>query len=229
MKTSQKMTTAKLKRGVSFFLAMIMLFSVIPVQAITVQAEVKTTAFSQISSSKVMKTHTITTGKTIPYTSTDLKTRGTQNKPSKTAYISGSDDLYVYKVGTDSKGKLYAKVSYPVGKTRYYAYIPLSAITSSNSTHKKTTATGKASTYLRSNGSGGSSSMYITKGDTVYLIATSGSYYQIMYNLSGNKAWRLAWITKSNYNKYCTDSSSSKTNTNTNTKTNSITVKGYIS
>lgn len=190
------------KKLLAVIMAVVSIFSIFGTTAVIASAATYT-AFNQISSSKVMKTHTITTGNTITYTNANMTTRGTENRPSKTAYIAGTDDLYVYKIGTNSKKVVYAYVSFPVGKTRYKAYIPLSTITSNNGNHAKATATGKAYTYLRSNGTGGSSSMYIAKGDTVYLIATSGSYYQIMYNLSGNTAWRLAWITKSDYNKVC--------------------------
>lgn len=190
------------KKLLAVIMAVVFIFSIFGTTAVTASAATYT-AFNQISSSKVMKTHTITTGNTTPYTNANMTTRGTENRPSKTAYIAGTDDLYVYKIGTNSRKVAYAYVSFPVGKTRYKAYIPLSTITSNNGNHAKTSATGKAYTYLRSNGTGGSSSMYIAKGDTVYLIATSGSYYQIMYNLSGNTAWRLAWITKSDYNKVC--------------------------
>ena len=189
------------KRILSIMLALLTVTSIFSFSVINAQAA--TTAFSQISSSKVMRTHTITTGNTVPYTSSSLSTRGREGKASSTAYIAGSDDLYVMKVDKNTKGVYYAYVSYPVGNTRYKAYIPLSAITSNNGSHKKTTATGKASVYLRSNGTGGSSGMYIEKGDTIYLVATSGSYYQIMYTVSGGSAWRLAWITKANYDKYC--------------------------
>lgn len=190
------------KKLLAVVMSIVSIFSIFGMTAVTASAATYT-AFNQISSSKVMKTHTITTGNTIPYTNANMTTRGTENRPSKTAYIAGADDLYVYKIGTNSKKVAYAYVSFPVGKTRYKAYIPLSTITSNNGSHAKTIATGKVYTYLRSNGTGGSSSMYISKNDTVYLIATNGNYYQVMYPLGNNKEWRLAWVTKTNYNKYC--------------------------
>lgn len=175
-----------------------------------------TTAFSLISSNKVMKAYTIQTSNTICYTSNTLKTRGSVTYgASKTAYISGSDELYVSKIGTNSDGKYYAYVSYPIGSKRAMAYIPLSAITSNNANHTKTTATGTVYTSKRA-GASATKTTYVEKGDTVYLISTSGDNYQIMYNVSGG--WRLAWVSKTNYNKYCkgtNSSNSSTTNSNT--------------
>lgn len=166
--------------------------------ATTAQAA-SSAAFDKITASKPMKTYILSTSNIPCYTSTSLKTRGTATAgKSSTAYIAPTDDVYVVDVDDSLK---WAKVTYPVGSKRYTAYIALSKLTSNNSTHKKTTATGKCNTYKRANSSTGASTMYVAKGDTVYLVATSGSYYQIMYNCSGG--WRLAWVTKTNYNKYC--------------------------
>ncbi|MBD5112088.1 MAG: M23 family metallopeptidase [Ruminococcaceae bacterium] len=175
-----------------------------------------TSAFSQINSSKIMKVYTIKTSNTVCYTSNMLKTRGSVTYgASKTAYISGSDELYVNKIGKNVDGKYYAYVSYPIGSKRAMAYIPLSAITSNNAKHTKTTATGTVYTSKRA-GASATKTTYVEKGDTVYLISTSGDYCQIMYSVSGG--WRLAWVSKTNYNKYCNGTNSgNSSNTNNST------------
>lgn len=184
---------------------------IIAISFLSVPASAATiSAFSQINSKKVMKVYTIKTSDTICYTSNTLKTRGSATYgASKTAYISGSDELYVNKIGKNSDGKYYAYVSYPVGAKRLMAYIPLSAITANNGKHTKTYATGKVYTSIRA-GKSASKSTYIEKGDVVYLISTSGNWYQVFYPTS--TGWRLGWITKANYNKYCNSKNSSSNN-----------------
>lgn len=168
-----------------------------------------TAAFDKLSTSTYAKTYTLSSsGITKPYTSNKLTTRGSVTYgSSSTAYIdNASDELYVFDVGKNSSGKYYAYVSYPISSSkRAKAYIPLSAITSNNSSHKAVTSKGKFYCSTRSNNST-SKSYYVDKGDKVYLIATKDSKYQIMYpNSSG--MWRIAWCSKTDYNKYCASSS----------------------
>ncbi|MBQ7974363.1 MAG: hypothetical protein IJ300_01570 [Clostridia bacterium] len=102
----------------------------------------------------------------------------------------------------------WAKVSYSIGSgKRATAYITLSAITDNNASHTKITASGNFDCSYRK-GVSTSSNYYVAANDTVYLIATSGNNYQIMYPIA-NGQWRIAWCSKSNYDKYC-----SKTQTN---------------
>lgn len=190
------------KSFVTRFLSVVLVIMTFLVSAISTQAA-SHTAFNQLSNSKPMKTYILSTSNIPCYTSSSLKTRGTvTDGKSSTAYIAPSDDIYVVSVDTKLK---WAKVTYPVGSKRYTAFIALSKITSNNGNHKKTTATSKVMTYKRSNSSTGSNSMYISKGESVYLIATYGSYCQVMYPCSGG--WRLAWVTKTNYDKYLGGSS----------------------
>lgn len=170
---------------------------------------VSTKAFDILTSSKYAKVYTLSSsGITIPYTSKSLATRGSVTYgASKSAYIDNkSDELRLVDVGV-TNGKYWAKVSYPIGSKRAYAYIALSAITSNNGSHAKTTSTGKFYCSYRK-GVSTSSSYYVAKNDTVYLIATSGSQYQIMYPIS-NGQWRIGWCSKANYNKYCVNTPTS--------------------
>lgn len=176
----------------------------------SITAQAATTAYGILSSSKYAKVYTLSSsGTTIPYTSSSLTTRGSvTNGSSSKAYIANStDELYVKKVGT-TNGKTWALVSYPTSKKRLDAYIYLSAISSNNGSHAKTTSRGKFYCYPRYTSSSTSTSYYVAGGDTVYLLATSGSKYQIMYNVS-NGQWRIAWCNKSDYQRYCTTNASS--------------------
>ncbi len=187
------------KRILSLLLALAILCSMFLISS----SAASTTAFDILSSSRYAKTYTLSSsGTTIPYTSQSLSTRGTVTYgASSTSYIDNrTDELYLIDVGV-SNGKYWAYVSYPTSSKRVYAYIPLSAISDNNASHAKTTSTGTFNCSLRSSTSV-SSSYYVSKGDTVYLVATSGSKYQILYPTSGS-AYRLAWCNASDYNKYC--------------------------
>lgn len=188
-----------MKKLIAVLLLIVTVFScvVLPVSAAT------TTAFDILSSANYAKTYTLSSsGRTIPYTSKYLSTRGTATYgASSSSYIdNSSDELYIMDVGS-TNGKYWAYVSYPTSSGRVKAYIHLSALTANNAAHTKTTSTGKFYCSLRENSST-SSSYYVAKGDTVYLISTSSGKYQILYPTSGGK-WRLAWCTASDYQKYC--------------------------
>lgn len=161
-------------------------------------------AYDCLSDSKYAKVWTLaTTGKVIPYTSSSLSTRGTASHgASSTAYIDCKiDELWLYDVG-ETNGKLWAKVSYPItsNNTRRTAYIYLSDITA-NTHSVKSVSTGKFLCSLRQNGSL-SSSYYVAKGDTVWLLAVSGSRCQLLYPTSSS-GYRIAWANVSEYEKYC--------------------------
>ncbi len=202
----------KLRRLIAMMLAIVSILSVILASTVTASAA-SYTAFDKLSTSGYAKTYTLSTsGKTIPYTSKYLSTRGTvTNGRSSGAYIANStDELYVFDVGT-TNGKAWAYVSYPTSSRRVNAYIPLSAISSNNANHARSTSTGKFYCASRQNYSN-SSSYYVAKGDEVYLVSKSGSRYQIMYPTSGGK-YRLAWCNASDYNRYCTSSSGNTSTT----------------
>ena len=203
-----------MKRMLSLFLVAVTLCGVIAMPAFAASTQ----AFDILSSSKYAKTYTLSSsGKTIPYTSNKLSTRGTVTYgASSSSYIDNkADELYIFDVGC-TNGTYWAYVSYPTSSRRVNAYIPLSALTKNNGSHAKTVSTGKFYCSLRENTST-SSSYYVAKGDTVYLVATSGSKYQILYPVSNGK-YRLAWCNASDYKKHCgtnTTNTSNKTTTTT--------------
>ncbi|MGN0447995.1 MAG: peptidoglycan DD-metalloendopeptidase family protein [Acutalibacteraceae bacterium] len=189
-----------IKRIISIALVLVTILSTF---AITASAA-STTGFDILSSSKYAKTYTLSSsGKTIPYTSKNLSTRGTVTYgASSSAYIdNSSDEIYIFDVGC-TNGKYWAYVSYPTSSKRVNAYVYLSALTKNNGNHNKSISSGKFYCSTRENNST-NSNYYVANGDTVYLIATSSSKYQILYPISGGK-WRLAWCNKSDYQKYCT-------------------------
>lgn len=203
------------KKIISLLTTLVIVVGLIGVMPVVSAGAASTTAFDILTTSKYAKTYVLkSSGTTIPYTNKNLSTRGTVTYgKSSTAYISNSsDELYLYDVGK-TNNKYWAYVSYPISSSkRAYAYIYLSAITSNNGSHVKKTSTGKFYCSARS-GSANNSSYYVVKGDTVYLISTSGNKYQIMYPMSNGK-YRIAWCSKSDYDKYClnkTTTSSSST------------------
>lgn len=151
--------------------------------------------FGAINSSAYLKTYTITTANNTPvYTSTSFATRGTSSPASAyAATIYGTDEVYVMTL-TPS----YSYVSYPVGSGRRYGYIKTSVITSNNMTHATSTATAQVTTYTRA--STASVYGYVSKGDSVTAVATSGSFVQVIYPTGST--YKLGWVTLTNYNAY---------------------------
>jgi hypothetical protein len=166
------------------FTMALMLGNVTPAQA----------ASPGLSNSNYMKTYVLSTGNnTRVYTSSSLKTRGTSS-PYKAynAAIYASDEVYVYSINDT-----YCYISYPTSSGRKYGYISTSAITANNYSVDAVTSTGKFTTYRRA---GSTKYGYVAKGDTVYTIASSGSYRQIIYPVG--KLWKMGWCSESDYNKY---------------------------
>ncbi len=202
------MFSLKLKKSISAMLAVVTMLSLFSFAA---SAATMANAFDVPTSSQYARVYTLaTSGTTIPYTSKYLSTRGTTSGASKTAYIANaSDELYLMDVGT-TNGKTWAYVSYPVGTSRRNAYIYLSAISSAvyGKNHLYfSKALGKFYCSPRKGGKT-SASYYVSKGDKVYVLtasATSGTYCQILYPISGNK-WRMGWCTINNAEKYLNNS-----------------------
>ena len=184
-----------------------------------------TTAFDKLSNSSYAKVFALSTpGRTIPYTDKNLITRGTVSYgASQNSYIENStDEIYVYDVGT-TNGKTWAYVSYPVsGGKRVYAYVYLDALCENNSSHATAVASGNFHCAKHVN-SPLSSSYYVAKGDTVYLLSIHGSRYQIMYP-SGNK-YRIAFCDAADYNKYCSSNGNSSNNGGGSTAVSSLEAK----
>ena len=189
-----------MKKALSILLVLATLIGLISVSV----CAGKTSAYNILSKSKYAKVYTLSSsGKTIPYTSKALSTRGTVSYgKSSSSYIDNkADELYLCDAGV-TNGKEWALVSYPTSSGRVYAYIPLSSITSNNGSHAKSVSSGRFYCSYRK-GVSTSSSYYVDKGDTVYLLATSGNSCQILYPISNGSSWRIGWCSKTDYDRYC--------------------------
>lgn len=110
-------------------------------------------SWPSISSGRMIKAYTISSGNTIAYSDASLtKKKGT---------IYASDEIYIHTITTNSKGKQIAYCSYPVnnGKSRKNAVIPLSAVTSATRPEKKGKALAAITTYRRTGSSSKSGSI----------------------------------------------------------------------
>lgn len=158
-------------------------------------------SFPSISSSKPVKAYTISTGNnTTVYSDTSLKT--------KYGTIYATDECQILSITKNSAGTYIVKVKYAVSSGYKTGYCKLSVFTSASAPTAKYTASAKITTYRRASTS--ATAGYIASGDTVYQLATSGNFTQVMYP-SGSSAWRLAWVTTANFNKYVKGTSTSST------------------
>ena len=192
-----------MKKFLSLLLTVTSLLSVVTIFAVSSSAAT-TKAFDFLSNQVYAKVYTLSSsGKTVPFTGSNMRTPGSYTYgASKSAYIDNrADELYLMDAGRNSNGEYWAKVSYPIGSKRAIAYIPLTAITQNNGSHAKTISSGKFYCAPRK-GASVSTSYYVASNDAVYLLATEGNNYQILYPISGGK-WRIGWCSKSNYDKYC--------------------------
>ncbi|MCD8048594.1 MAG: hypothetical protein LUG52_03155, partial [Clostridia bacterium] len=128
----------------------------------------------------------------------------------KTYCLSTSNNTVVYQTTTSTAkyGTIYAtdlvtikgydsssdrfKVNYPISGGTKTGYVKRTAITSGkvNSASGTFTATAKITTYRRASTSNSLGS--ISKGDECYQTATSGSYTQVIYPISGG--YKMGWI-----------------------------------
>lgn len=177
------------KRLMSFLLALCMLA--------TIFSTVSVSAATSWPATIGIKTYVLSTGN-------DTTVYQTASSTSKYGTIYASD---LITINGYSGSRL--KVTYPVsnGKTKT-GYIEKSKVTTSaiNSAFDRFTATGKVTVYRRAGG--GSTLGSIAKGDIVYRIATSGSYTQLIYPISGG--YKMGWCKTSDLPS--TGSSSSSVN-----------------
>lgn len=177
-----------LKRMLSFVLAIGIVCGTLVVPsyaASTNQAKLPT-----LSKSKYIQCYTLkSSGKVYGYTDSSLKT--------KKGYVSCSaDECYIISI----KGSA-VQVSFPTSSGRVVRWFKRSDFTAtdiSKSLNIKS-ATEKITTYRRSDGK--QSYGYVGKNDDIYVLGTSGSYTQVIYELSSGK-WKMGWIKTSAANSY---------------------------
>lgn len=134
----------------------------------------------------------------VTYTDKNLTSRGNEERGaySKAGITPHTDDLQIFDVGT-TNGKTWAYLTYPVGNTRYHAYVYLSdLIPGTSDEHHKSTITYTVSDRP---GEGTNPNHYVEPGDDVYLLTRMGDSCQIMYTLVSG-SYRIAWCTSDEYN-----------------------------
>ena len=155
---------------------------------------------TSLSSSSYAKCYTITNGRYNVYTSSSLSTRGYEGTASSTAWTGESDEIWIIGVGVNSSGTAYAKIKYPIGDSRYTAYVPLhSTLVPGSLTGSYRTAIAKVTGFSDRPGGSTNSSYWVDPGEKVYLLSQQSGYSQILYPTSGG-VWRIAWCTNSMYN-----------------------------
>ena len=153
-----------------------------------------------ISSSNTIKCYVCGTSNVTTYTSSALS--------SKSGSVYVTDEITVLSIGKNSSDKWYAYIRYPLdGGGTKKAYIPLSAITPSTNAGTRNVASAKISTIFKRPGTEYGSS-YISKGDVVYVLGTSGNYTQVLYTLDAG-GWKMAWIKSSAAQQYLSAGGSS--------------------
>lgn len=180
---------SSIKKVIVTFLALICTLNVIPA-FVNVSA-----AIPSISTSRYIKGYVLSNyNNTYVYTDSSLTTRGTSNpyRRYSSATVYANDEIYIY-----SMNNTYCYISYPTSSGRKYGYIRTSSVTSNNYSQNATTCRANITTYKKA---GGSRYGSISKGDTVYTLASSGNYIQIVYPVNGG--YKLGWVTGSDYNNY---------------------------
>jgi hypothetical protein len=178
------------------------LATLIPASAAT------TSKLPSLSSSKYIRCYTLaSSGKVYAYTSSSLTTK-------KSGYWidCSTDECYITAVSGNA-----VKVSYPIGNgKRSTQWFRRSDFTSTNISGSLTTKTITANitSYIRP---GGKSYGYAGKGDSIFVLGTSGSYTQIIYELSSG-LWKMGWVKTATLNQSTktttTTTNTSKTSTN---------------
>lgn len=151
-------------------------------------------AIPSISSSRYIKMFNLSgRNDTLIYTNRNLNQRGTSYPfRAYNALIYGNDEIYVYEMNN-----VYALVSYPTSSGRKKGYVRTSSLTSNNFSQMALRSRNKIYTYTRP---GGGSYGAIYNGDSVWTVARSGNYTQVVY--PAGSVYKMAWITNSDYNNY---------------------------
>lgn len=184
------------KRAISMIAILSLIVCLLPATKVSA-------AIPEISTSCYMKTYGLSIYNDTPvYVDANFSRRGTAYpKKYYNATIYATDEIYVYSMSDRPDGASY--VSYPTSTGRRYGYVRTSALSSENYSKEVKNSRTKITTYKRP---GGASYGSISKGDSVYPLAQSGSYTQVCYNLDAG-GYKMAWIRTSDYNNYIDTSS----------------------
>ena len=119
---------------------------------------------------------------------------------SSSAWTGMDDEIWLMGVGTNSYGRVYAYISYPLGSggSRRSAYADLRAMLVAGTLDgsARRAANSHYGMYKRRN-SGRNTSYGIDAGDSVYLLTQDNGWCQVLY--PSGSLWRIAWMTQSEY------------------------------
>ncbi len=151
-------------------------------------------AIPSISGSMFIKTFGLSTANNTPvFTNAYLNQQGTSSPyRAYNALIYASDEIYVYAMNNT-----YALISYPTSSGRKQGYVRTSSLTYNNFSQNALRSRNRINTYTRP---GGGSYGAIYNGDSVWTVARSGNYTQVVY--PAGSVYKMAWITNNDYNNY---------------------------
>lgn len=178
-----------MKKLVAFVMAVITLLAV-SLPALTASAAVSWPSLSKSAYCEFTAEKKISV-----YQDMDCEIRGTSSpKAAYDAYIAKKDVCRIYKITSS-----YVYLAYPTSSGYKYGYIKRSTLFNVSAPSESVKSKGKVTTYKAANTS--SEYGYVAKGDKVYKVGTSGNYIRIIYQAaSGNRAYKLAYVTTSKYN-----------------------------
>lgn len=145
----------------------------------------------EINNSRPITTYTTDSDDTAAYGSSSL----TSEKGS----IPANTKICIYKIGKNTDGEYFAYCSYTNENGNQCAYIPLSSVTNAKMPAMALTARADVNTYRRATGS--DADVRISKGDTVYKLATENGRTQVIFGNTENDAsgWTMTWILTEDY------------------------------
>lgn len=178
-----------MKRKLSLLLALVLMLSAI--FSVNVFAA---TSYPSISSSKYIEFKAQNSINV--YKDTSCKTRGTSS-PSKAynASIATGDVCYIYKITSS-----YIQVNYPTSSGRRTGYIKRGDLFTKTAPEEYISSAKASATIYKANGNS-----YIEKGDKVWRVNPKkgyNGYYAVIYEAkSGNRAYKMGYITSNDFEK----------------------------
>lgn len=180
----------------AFLLALALLISLFPMTAFAAESwpRLSPTGFCEM----------VAPAKVNVYMDSSLSTRGAVgSEQSYNAYVASGDLIRIYQVTSD-----YTLLKYPTSNGRRAGYVRTSDLFGRSEPAETVTSVTKVTTYTNNNASTKSGS--VAAGDSVYRLGSaSGDYILIMYTAeSGARAYKAAFVTRSDYDKIKGSSSS---------------------
>ena len=123
------------------------------------------------------------------------------SRVSSTAWTGEDDEDWLLKIGRNSNGVAYAKISYPISSGRREAYVNLNEVfVPGELTEDAKTAKKDFTGLYRRRSDGYDSSYKIKSGSSAYVLTKDNGWYQILYPDTSGSYWRIAWLSEADYN-----------------------------